>query len=67
MPAPASVQDAKTVLAQAIAMEKAGNADQALSLYQRALELDAVYADGKSIDRGMVYDRIGAIRAAAGK
>ncbi|MBU6234620.1 MAG: hypothetical protein KGQ41_02140 [Alphaproteobacteria bacterium] len=56
--------DAKGVLAAAMAAEKAGNASQAIELYQRALELDAVYGNGKSIDRGMVYDRIGAIRAA---
>lgn len=56
-------QNAKAVLAQAIAAEKAGKAGDALELYQRALEIDAVYAEGKSIDRGMVYDRIGAIRA----
>ncbi|NBX66146.1 MAG: hypothetical protein EBQ96_04035 [Proteobacteria bacterium] len=55
--------DAKAMLAQALAMEKAGKTGDALELYQRALELDAVYGNGKSIDRGMVYDRIGAIRA----
>ncbi len=55
--------DAKSVLAQAMSLEKSGKTGDALELYQRALELDAVYGDGKSIDRGMVYDRIGAIRS----
>lgn len=64
MSAPAGATDAKAVLSQAMALEKAGKSGDALELYQRALELDAVYGNGKSIDRGMVYDRIGAIRAA---
>ena len=62
--APQAEGDAKAVLSQAIALEKAGKTSEALELYQRALELDAVYGNGQSIDRGMVYDRIGAIRAA---
>jgi len=65
--APVGGQDAKAILAQAMSLESAGKASEALSLYQRALEADAVYADGKSIDRGMVYDRIGALRAAGAK
>lgn len=66
VPATAPAADAKSVLDQAVALEKAGNPAAALPLYQRALELDAIYADGKSIDRNFVYDRIGAIRAATG-
>jgi len=65
--APVGAQDAKALLAQAMSLENAGKGSEALSLYQRALEADAVYADGKSIDRGMVYDRIGALRAAGTK
>lgn len=62
--APIASEDAQAMLARAVATEKAGRLADALQMYQRALELDAVYGDGKSIDRGMVYDRIGAIRAA---
>lgn len=59
----AAPNSAAALLQQAQSAEAAGQLDQALSLYQRALEADAVYGDGRSIDRGMVYDRIGAIRA----
>jgi hypothetical protein len=58
-------QDAKAILAAAMAADKAGRKADALELYQKALEADAVYADGKSIDRGLAYDRIGALRAGA--
>lgn len=62
-PPASSAQDARAILAQAMQAEKAGQMGDALELYQKALEVDAIYADGTSIDRGMVYDRIGAIRA----
>ena len=64
-PAPSSATggDASALVAQAMAAEKSGNLSTALTLYQKALEADAIYGDGKSIDRGMVYDHIGAIRA----
>ncbi|HEY0905709.1 MAG TPA: hypothetical protein VGE17_00790 [Methylophilus sp.] len=55
--------DAKAVVAQAMAAEKAGDKQTALALFQKALEVDAVYGNGSSIDRGMVYDRIGSLRA----
>jgi hypothetical protein len=55
--------DAPALVAQAQAAEKAGQMGDALELYQKALEDDAIYGDGHSIDRGAVYDRIGAIRA----
>jgi hypothetical protein len=59
----ASNGQAAAILAQAQAAEAAGDKDKALTLYTQALEADAVYGDGKSIDRGAVYDRIGAIRS----
>lgn len=58
-----SETDAKAVIAQAMAAEKSGDKQGALALFQKALEVDAVYGNGNSIDRGMVYDRIGNLRA----
>lgn len=55
--------DAKAVVAQAMAAEKSGDKQAALALFQKALEVDAVYGNGSSIDRGMIYDRIGSLRA----
>jgi|GEM_PF-2385564 len=46
---------------QALAAEKSGDKAGAIKLYQRALEMDAVQNGG--LDRGMVYDRIGALKA----
>ncbi|HEY8964309.1 MAG TPA: hypothetical protein VIN59_07600 [Alphaproteobacteria bacterium] len=50
------------IIQQAIAAEKSGDKEGAVALYQKALEFDAVEGDG-TLDRGMVYDRIGALRA----
>lgn len=62
--APVSVaSEAGRLVREAQNAEAAGKLDEAITLYQRALESDAIYGDGRSIDRGMVYDRIGAIRA----
>ena len=58
-----NTQDASAIVRAAQQAESAGRAGDALELYQRALEVDAVYGGGSSIDRGAVYDRIGAIRA----
>lgn len=54
---------AQSLLAQGDAAAKAGKTDEAVDLYQKALEADAVSGQGKSIDRGAVYDRIGAVLA----
>jgi len=59
----ASESSAPAILRAAQDAEAAGRSGDALELYQRALEVDAVQAGGTSIDRGAVYDRIGAIRA----
>ncbi len=58
----ASGVSAPAILQQAMQAEKAGKAADAIALYQKALEVDAVVGGGTSIDRGMVYDRIAALR-----
>lgn len=55
--------DAQSLLAQGDAAAKAGKTDEAVALFQKALEADAVSGQGKSLDRGAVYDRIGAVLA----
>lgn len=56
------VTDAKTVLGKAQTADKAGKVGEAIALYQKALEVDAVQGGGKSIDRGAVYDALARLR-----
>lgn len=47
----------------AVISEKAGKNSQAVSYYEKALELDAIYGDGKNnIPREKIYDRLAQIR-----
>lgn len=47
----------------AVISEKASKASQAVSYYEKALELDAIYGDGKNnIPREKIYDRLAQIR-----
>jgi Flp pilus assembly protein TadD len=47
----------------AVISEKAGKTSQAVSYYEKALELDAIYGDGKNnIPREKIYDRLAQIR-----
>lgn len=58
------LKDARQVLSKAKAAQAAGRTGQAIALYQKALEVDAVYGDGKSIDRAGVYDALATLRTA---
>lgn len=53
---------AQALYREALQADQAGQFARAIDLYQRALEVDAVEYDGRSLDRGGVYDRLYAIR-----
>lgn len=47
----------------AVVSEKAGDAQKAVSYYEKALEVDAIYGDGrKVISREVIYDRLARLR-----
>ena len=47
----------------AVVSEKAGKRDQAVTYYEKALEVDAIYGDGQNtVPREKIYDRLAQIR-----
>lgn len=47
----------------AIVVERMGsNRQQAINYYERALEIDAVYGNGRSVPREVIYDRLAKLR-----
>lgn len=48
---------------QAVVADRAGDRERAISLYEKALEIDAVYGTGRAIPRDQIYDRLSALRS----
>lgn len=46
----------------AVIMDRMGRGDGAISLYERALEVDAIYGASRSIPREAIYDRLSHLR-----
>jgi tetratricopeptide (TPR) repeat protein len=46
----------------AVVAEKAGELKKAISLYEKALEVDAVHGTGRGISRDKIYDRLARLR-----
>ena len=46
----------------AIVAERMKNRPRAIAYYEKALEVDAVYGNGRGIDRDMIYDRLARLR-----
>lgn len=46
----------------AVISDRAGNTAQAVSYYEKALELDTMHGAGKTIPRGSIYERLAQIR-----
>lgn len=46
----------------AVIAERMKDRSQAVALYEKALEVDAVYGSGRAIDRNRIYDRLARIR-----
>lgn len=46
----------------AVVAEKAGELRKAISLYEKALEVDAVHGTGRGISRDKIYDRLARLR-----
>ncbi len=46
----------------AVVAEKAGELKRAVSLYEKALEVDAVHGTGRGISRDKIYDRLARLR-----
>lgn len=47
----------------AVLSDRMGNRQQAVHYYQRALEADAVYGNGRSVPRELIYDRLSKLRS----
>lgn len=46
----------------AVVADRAGNIQKAVQYYEHALEVDAMYGDGRSISREKIYDRLSVLR-----
>jgi Flp pilus assembly protein TadD len=46
----------------AVITDRMGNTARAISYYQQALEIDAVYGNGRSVPREAIYDRLAHLR-----
>ena len=55
-------QNANHVFNMGIIADRAGQAKQAVSYYEKALEIDTVYGAGRTIPRASVYERLAQIR-----
>lgn len=55
-------QNANHVFNMGIISDRAGQAKQAVSYYEKALEIDTVYGAGRTIPRASVYERLAQIR-----
>lgn len=54
--------NATHVYNMAVISDRMGNKQQAINYYERALEADAVYGDGRSVPRESIYDRLSRLR-----
>ena len=54
--------NAQHVFNMAIITDRAGQTKQAIQYYEKALQLDAVYASGRAIPRDTIYDRLSTLR-----
>lgn len=48
---------------QAVVADRAGDKDKAIGLYEKALEIDAIYGSGRAIPRDQIYDRLSNLRS----
>lgn len=55
-------QNANHIFNMAIISDRAGQTEQAISYYEKALEIDTIYGAGRSIPRDTLYDRLAQIR-----
>ena len=55
-------QNANHIFNMAIISDRAGQTEQAISYYEKALEVDTIYGAGRSIPRDSLYDRLAQIR-----
>ncbi len=53
---------ASHVFNMAVVSDRLGNKDQAIKLYEQALQIDSVHGGGRSIPREVVYDRLSFLR-----
>ncbi len=60
----ASIEPTKAehIFNMAIATDRRGNKAEAVRLYEKALELDAVYGESRSVPRSVIYDRLSVLR-----
>lgn len=55
-------ENASHVYNLAVLADQEGASHQAIAFYKKALEVDAIYGDGSSIPRNLVYDRLSYLR-----
>ncbi|MGH1377613.1 MAG: tetratricopeptide repeat protein [Alphaproteobacteria bacterium] len=55
-------QNANHIFNMAIISDRAGQTKEAVSYYEKALEVDTIYGAGRSIPRDALYDRLAQIR-----
>jgi tetratricopeptide (TPR) repeat protein len=55
-------QNAGHLYNMAIVADRMSNKQQAINYYERALEVDAVYGNGRSVPREAIYDRLSKLR-----
>jgi len=55
-------KNAQHIFNMAIIADRSGDTKGAIKYYEQALELDAVYASGRSLPRETVYDRLSTLR-----
>lgn len=48
---------------QAVVADRAGDKEKAIGLYEKALEIDAIYGTGRAIPRDQIYDRLSHLRS----
>ncbi|MBL8640329.1 MAG: tetratricopeptide repeat protein [Alphaproteobacteria bacterium] len=48
---------------QAVVADRAGDREKAIRLYEKALEVDAIYGSGRTIPRDQIYDRLSNLRS----
>lgn len=54
--------NAQHYLNMAVVADRQGNKTNAVSYYEEALQVDAVYGNGRSIQREVIYDRLSVLR-----
>lgn len=55
-------QNAVHLYNMAIVADRMGSSQEAVNYYERALEVDAVYGNGRSVPRESIYDRLARLR-----